>query len=276
VCEEEKIDTTILPTFLLHVAMEAVAAGKIMVPRSLKGVETGGEKVPTDLMISLLHSFDYVHVMYGSTECLAVAMNVTPDMDEMNTEDDEAYSWYRVHPYEEIKVADDSGQPVPRGTIGNLWSRSPTTSLGYLAPGGGLIPIQDSSNWAKIGDVGVMNESGDFRIIGRLSDVISKGGSKIYPAILENFIKGYEKVGNVIVVGVPDKCFNEEVCALVIPQSQATLTEQELKQYCEGLKTSFGMSFVPKYYEIMDTFPKLPSGKVNRAALKDIAKQKFA
>jgi acyl-CoA synthetase (AMP-forming)/AMP-acid ligase II len=267
---EEKITATFQPIFILHQAMKTITEGVFEFPSSLKTIGSGAEKVPLALHEALSKCVEDFRVVYGSTECLSMTCIIDPD--EV-TDPDDHLSWSYPNCFCELKVVDNMGKLITCGNPGIIHFRSPFTSLGYLSTE--LIPIADSTKWVNTGDVGIMNEFGRLRVIGRTVDVISRGGSKIYPATIENVIKKFSNVEKVAILGIPDAEMTEEICACVVPSQNANLLETQLREYCSGLATTLGMIFVPKYYLILDDFPKLPIGKTNIGELKSMAMKQF-
>ena len=125
----------------------------------------------------------------------------------------------------------------------------------------------DEDGWLHTGDIGTMDEDGNFRITGRLKDMIIRGGENIYPREIEEFLYTHPAVSDVQVVGVPDEKYGEEVCACVILKKDCTATEEELIEFVRSGLSKFK---APRYVLLMDTFPMTASGKIQKFKLREM------
>ncbi len=142
----------------------------------------------------------------------------------------------RVLPHIEVKIVDPAtGVTVPRGTSGELCTRGYSVMLGYWDEPEKTAEAIDRGRWMHTGDLAVMRDDGYVEIVGRIKDMIIRGGENIYPREIEEFLYGHPKVADVQVVGVPHERYGEEVLACVIPRDPADpLTLAELHAYCDG------------------------------------------
>jgi fatty-acyl-CoA synthase len=126
----------------------------------------------------------------------------------------------------------------------------------------------DGEGWLHTGDLATMDTSGHVNIVGRLKDMVIRGGENLFPAEIEEFLLRHPKVANVQVVGVPDAFFGEELLAAVIPMGDAQLTEAELRAYCQG---QISHQKIPRYFQFVESFPMTASGKVQKFVLRERA-----
>ena len=130
----------------------------------------------------------------------------------------------------------------------------------------------DKDGWLHTGDLACMTPEGNFRITGRLKDMIIRGGENIYPKEIEEFIYTHDKVKDVQVIGVPDEQLGEEIMACVVPKDGETLTEQEIKDY---VRANMAKHKVPKYVDIVDGFPMNAAGKILKYKMREAAVEKY-
>ena len=126
----------------------------------------------------------------------------------------------------------------------------------------------DGDGWLHSGDLATMNERGYVNIVGRLKDMIIRGGENIYPRQIEEFLIRHPKVADVQVVGVPDRFFGEELLAVVLPKEGAQLSEDELRTFC---KDQISHQKTPRYFQFVDAFPMTASGKIQKFILRENA-----
>jgi fatty-acyl-CoA synthase len=126
----------------------------------------------------------------------------------------------------------------------------------------------DSARWLHTGDLAIMDECGYVTIVGRLKDMVIRGGENIFPREIEEFLSSHPKVADVQVVGVPDVFFGEELLAVVRAKEGALLTEQELREYCQG---QISHQKIPRYFQFVQSYPLTASGKVQKFVLREAA-----
>ncbi|XP_022091530.1 LOW QUALITY PROTEIN: acyl-CoA synthetase family member 2, mitochondrial-like [Acanthaster planci] len=170
-----------------------------------------------------------------------------------------------------LKIIDvQSGEIVPRNMSGELCSRGYTTMIGYWNNKEKTDEVIDAVRWFHTGDIAVMNDEGYVSIVGRSKDVIIRGGENIYPVEIENFLYIHPKINDVQVIGVPDECLGEIVCAWVKLKEGQTATEGEIKQFCKGEIAHFK---IPKMIHFVSQFPLTISGKVQKFKMRDEMKR---
>ena len=130
----------------------------------------------------------------------------------------------------------------------------------------------DKDGWLHTGDLACRTPEGNFKITGRLKDMIIRGGENIYPKEIEEFIYTYDKVKDVQVIGVPDEQLGEEICACVVPQEGVTITEEEIKDY---VRSHMAKHKVPKYVDIVEGFPMNAAGKILKYKMREDAVKKY-
>lgn len=235
----------------------------------LTSLRTGimaGSPCPVEVMkrmVAEMH-MEQVSICYGMTETSPVSLQTRMDDDlEHRTG-----TVGRVLPHIEVKVVDPvTGVTVPRGDAGELRTRGYSVMLGYWEEPGKTAEAIDAGRWMHTGDLAVMREDGYVEIVGRIKDMIIRGGENIYPREVEEFLYGHPKIADVQVVGVPHERYGEEVLACVVPRDAADpLTLEELRAYCDGQLAHYK---VPSRLQLLDSFPMTVSGKVRKVELRE-------
>lgn len=168
--------------------------------------------------------------------------------------------------HQEAKIVDpQTHEVVPVNTPGEVWTRGPSTMLGYWNDAKSTADTITKDRWLRTGDMAVLDESGYLQIVGRIKEMIIRGGENIYPREIEEVLHTHPKVQDVQIVGVPDARLGEEVCAWVRPKSGAELIADELKQFCNERLAYFK---VPRYWMFKETFPLTVTGKVQKFAMR--------
>ncbi|MCC9689019.1 AMP-binding protein [Streptomyces sp. MNU103] len=233
----------------------------------LTSLRTGimaGSPCPVEVMkrvVAEMH-MEQVSICYGMTETSPVSL-------QTRMEDDLEHrtgTVGRVLPHIEVKVVDPAtGVTVPRGTSGELCTRGYSVMLGYWDEPEKTAEAIDRGRWMHTGDLAMMRDDGYVEIVGRIKDMIIRGGENIYPREIEEFLYAHPKVADVQVVGVPHERYGEEVLACVIPRDPADpLTLAELHAFCDGRLAHYK---VPSRLELLETFPMTVSGKVRKIEL---------
>jgi fatty-acyl-CoA synthase len=172
-------------------------------------------------------------------------------------------------PHVDVKVIDPAtGQVVPVGERGELCYRGFLAMQGYYHMPEKTAETIDGEGWVHSGDLVTMNAQGYINIVGRLKDMVIRGGENLFPREIEEFLIRHPKVADVQVVGVPDAFFGEELLAVVIPKQGAQLTEQEIREYCKG---QISHQKVPRYFQFVESYPMTASGKVQKFVLREQA-----
>jgi fatty-acyl-CoA synthase len=185
----------------------------------------------------------------------------------------------RVHPHVEIKVVDPAtGAVVPRGVTGELCSRGYIVMRGYWNNEQATREAVDAARWMHTGDLATMDEEGYLNIVGRIKDMIIRGGENIYPREVEEFLYGHPDVADVQVIGVPSEKYGEEVMAWIKPREGAIVTGEELAAWCKGKIAGYK---IPRHWKLVDSFPMTVTGKVQKfkmreAAVEELGLQKAA
>ncbi len=175
----------------------------------------------------------------------------------------------RVHPHVEVKVVDpETNRCVPRGSAGELCTRGYSVMLGYWANPGATAEAIDAARWMHTGDLATMDGDGYVNIVGRIKDMIIRGGDNIYPREIEEFLYRHPDVSDVQVIGVPSERYGEEVMAWVKPREGAILTGEMLEAYC---RNQIATNKIPRYWKFVDSFPMTVTGKVQKYLMRQAA-----
>jgi len=174
-----------------------------------------------------------------------------------------------VHPHIEVKIIDAcTGRIVSRGERGELCTRGYSVMLKYWENEEATKSVLDDAGWMHTGDMAVMDEDGYVSIVGRLKDMIIRGGENIGPLEIEEFLRGHEAVSDVHVIGVPSYKYGEEVMAWIKFKAGKSATEEELHAYCKGQIATYK---IPKYWKFVDAFPITVTGKIRKVEMREIS-----
>ena len=229
----------------------------------LTSLRTGlmaGSPCPIEVMrqvIDKMHMGE-VDIAYGMTETSPVSFqsHLNDPLDK-RTE-----TVGQIHPHAEVKVVDaTSGKVVPAGQPGELLTRGYCVMLGYWNNDEATHQAIDSARWMHTGDLAVMDEQGYVNIVGRLKDMVIRGGENIYPREIEEFLYKNPKVSDVQVFGVPDAKYGEELAAWVKLKEGQTATPDEMRAFCQGQIATFK---IPRYWKFVDAFPMTVTGKIQK------------
>jgi fatty-acyl-CoA synthase len=237
---------------------------------SLDTLRTGimaGSPCPVEVMkqvIDRMHMED-VTICYGMTETSPVSTQTGPD----DPLDRRVSTVGRVHPHVEVKVVEPgTGRTLERGEPGELCTRGYSVMLGYWEDEERTREAIDAGRWMHTGDLATMDEDGYVNIVGRIKDMIIRGGENVYPREIEEFLYTHPAVADVQVIGVPDERYGEELMAWVIPREGEALDEESVRAFCEG---RIARHKVPCYVKIVDAFPMTVTGKVQKYKMRDQA-----
>jgi len=204
-------------------------------------------------------------IAYGMTETSPVSTQSTTD-DPLERR---VSTVGRVHPHAEIKIIDPAtGAVVPRGTTGELCSRGYMVMLGYWNNEEASRQAIDSARWMHTGDLATIDGEGYVNIVGRIKDMIIRGGENIYPREVEEFLYSHPDVSDVQVIGVPSEKYGEEVMAWVKPRDGAAPTGDELALWCKGKIASFK---IPRHWKFVDAFPMTVTGKIQKYKMREVS-----
>ena len=211
-----------------------------------------------------MHMTDIVSV-YGQTESSpGSTMSACGDSLELRTET-VGYAF----PHVECKIIDpETGEEVGAGVNGEFCSRGYNTMKGYYKMPQATASTIDKDGWLHSGDLAMRDEDGNYRITGRLKDMIIRGGENIYPKEIEEFIYTHKAVRDVQVIGVPDKKYGEEAMACIILKDGESCTVEEMNEY---IKSHMARHKVPKYIEFVDSFPMNAAGKIQKYKMREAA-----
>lgn len=226
-----------------------------------------GSPCPVEVMkkVQTLMNMTEVTICYGMTETSPVSTQSQVD-DEINKR---VSTVGRVHPHLEIKIIDPStGAIVPRGTQGELCTRGYSVMLGYWNNEEATKQVIDAGRWMHTGDVAIMDEEGYVNIVGRIKDIIIRGGENISPREIEEFLYRCPYISDVQVIGVPSEKYGEEVMAWVKLKDNVITTEDELREYCKGKIATYK---IPRFWKFVDSFPMTISGKIRKIEMREIS-----
>ena len=175
----------------------------------------------------------------------------------------------RVHPHVEIQVVDpETGRVVERGTSGELCTRGYSVMLGYWNNEEATAAAIDAERWMHTRDLAVMDDDGYLRIVGRLTDMIIRGGENIYPREIEEFLYTHPEIEDAQVIGVPSRLYGEEVMAWVKLKAGADVDDAALAAFCRG---RIATTKIPRFWKRVDTFPMTVTGKVQKFRMRELA-----
>jgi fatty-acyl-CoA synthase len=224
-----------------------------------------GSPCPVEVMkrvISEMHMTE-VTICYGMTEVSPVSNQTTPDDDI----DRRVSTVGRVHPHVEVKVTDpETGRVLPRGTAGEMCIRGYSVMLGYWNEPAKTAEAIDAARWMHTGDLAVMDEAGYLNIVGRIKDMVIRGGENVYPREIEEFLYGHPAIEEVQVIGVPDLKYGEELCAWIRLRPGAELDAAEVREYSQGKIAHYK---IPRYVRFTAEFPMTVTGKVQKFKLRE-------
>jgi acyl-CoA synthetase (AMP-forming)/AMP-acid ligase II len=173
----------------------------------------------------------------------------------------------RPQPGMEHKVVDENRRIVPLGEKGEACARGQNVCLGYFKDPDRTAQTIDDRGWIYSGDLATMDEGGNLRIIGRIKDMIIRGGENISPTEIEDILYTYPKVAQVSVVAIPDERLGEKTCACIIPKSGEKIIQEEIKAFFKDKVAHFK---IPDRVESLAEFPTTPSGKIRKNALREL------
>ncbi len=224
-----------------------------------------GSPCPVEVMKRVQASMNMreVTICYGMTETSPVSAQSSTD----DPLDKRVATVGRVHPHVEVKIVDPlTGRVVPRGTSGELCTRGYSVMLGYWCDPEATSRAIDAGRWMHTGDLATMDAEGYVNIVGRIKDMIIRGGENIYPREVEEFLHTHPAVGEAQVIGVPDARYGEEVMAWVRAKAGHTVNHDELASYCKGKIASYK---IPRYWKLVDEFPMTVTGKVQKFKMRE-------
>jgi fatty-acyl-CoA synthase len=205
-----------------------------------------------------------VSIAYGMTETSPVSCQTRSDDDL----DRRTATIGRVHPHVEVKVVDPAtGATVERGATGELCTRGYSVMLGYWDDAAKTAEAIDDEGWMHTGDLAVMREDGYCNIVGRIKDMVIRGGENIYPREIEEFLYTHPDIEDVQVIGVPDEKYGEELCAWVKLRSGADpLDAAKVREFSTGKLAHYK---IPRYVMVVEEFPMTVTGKIRKVQMRE-------
>lgn len=206
-----------------------------------------------------------VTICYGMTETSPVSTQTTVE----DPFDRRVGTVGRVHPHVEVKLVDpETGAVVPRGAAGELCTRGYSVMLGYWDAPQATATAIDPAGWMHTGDLATMDDDGYLKIVGRLKDLIIRGGENVYPREIEEFLHTHPGVSEAQVIGVPSQRYGEEVMAWVRLRPGVSLHEDDLRAHCHGRIAHYK---VPRHWKLVDEFPMTVTGKIQKYRMRELA-----
>ncbi|GEC89941.1 AMP-binding protein [Brevibacillus brevis] len=242
--------------------------------RDLSSLRTGimaGSLCPIEVMKKVVDQMGIrdITIAYGQTEASPVITQTVPE----DSLERKVSTVGRLHAEVEAKIIDPAtGDILPPGLQGELCTRGYLVMKGYYNMPEETVKAIDHEGWLHTGDLATVDEEGYYRITGRLKDMIIRGGENIYPREVEEFLYTHPKVLDVQIVGVPDAKYGEQVLACIRVKPHETLSEEEVRNYCEGKIAHYK---IPRYIQFVDEYPMTASGKIQKFKLREQALQLF-
>jgi fatty-acyl-CoA synthase len=233
----------------------------------LSSLRTGimaGSPCPIEVMrraVSSMHLSD-ITIAYGMTETSPVSFQTTFD-DPLERR---VSTVGRIHPHLEVKIVDTDGRIVAHGTPGELCTRGYSVMLGYWDDAERTAQAIDPARWMHTGDLATIDAEGYCNIVGRIKDMVIRGGENVYPREVEEYLYRHPKIQDVQVFGVPDQKYGEELCAWVKPRAGETLTEDEVRDFCRGQIAHYK---IPRYVRFVEEFPMTVTGKMQKFIMRE-------
>jgi fatty-acyl-CoA synthase len=228
----------------------------------LSSLRTGimaGSPCPIEVMRRAIATMNLsqITIAYGMTETSPVSFQTTVD----DPVERRVSTVGRIHPHLEVKIVDAEGRIVPRGVAGELCTRGYSVMLGYWGEKERTAEAIDSARWMHTGDLATIDAEGYCNIVGRIKDLVIRGGENVYPREIEEFLYTHPKIADVQVFGVPDERYGEEICAWVRLRAGESLTEEEVRAFCQGQIAHYK---IPRYVRFVDEFPMTVTGKMQK------------
>ena len=234
---------------------------------SLRTGVMAGSPCPVEVMKQVrerMHIPD-ITICYGMTETSPVSTQTRVD----DPVEKRVTTVGSVHPHIEVKIVDpESGRVVGRNQSGELCTRGYSVMLGYWNNDAATSAAIDPGRWMHTGDLASMDDAGFVGIVGRIKDMIIRGGENVYPREIEEFLFTHPDVTDAQVIGVPSARYGEEVMAWVKPKPNASLDAKGLTAFCRGAIATYK---IPKYWKIVDAFPMTVTGKVQKYLMREIS-----
>jgi fatty-acyl-CoA synthase len=240
---------------------------------NLTSLRTGimaGSPCPIEVMKQVVKDMhmNEVTICYGMTETSPVSFQTSGD----DPLEKRVGSVGRIHPHVEVKIVDADGRIVPPGMAGEICTRGYSVMRGYWHDGEKTREAIDPGRWMHTGDLATIDEDGYCNIVGRIKDMVIRGGENIYPREIEEFLYKHPKVADVQVIGVPDRKYGEELCAWIRLKADQTCTDEEIRQFCHGQIAHYK---IPRYVKFVDAFPMTVTGKIQKYLMREQARKEL-
>lgn len=226
---------------------------------SLRAGIMAGSPCPIEIMRRVMDSMHMrdITIAYGMTETSPVSFQSAVD----DPIERRVSTVGRIQPHLEVKIVDSQGRIVPRGVPGELLTRGYSVMLGYWDDPAQTAEAIDASGWMHTGDLATLDEEGYCNIVGRIKDMVIRGGENVYPREVEEFLFQHPKVETAQVVGLPDPKYGEELCAWIKLRGGEMMTEQEVRDFCQGQIAHYK---IPHYICFVSEFPMTVTGKIQK------------
>ncbi len=234
----------------------------------LSSLRTGimaGSPCPVEVMKQVVDRMNMaeVTIAYGMTETSPVSTQTSVD----DSLDKRVATVGRAHPHVEVRIVDpDTGETVPRGAAGEFMTRGYSVMLGYWDDEARTAEAIDDEGWMHTGDLAVMDDGGYINIVGRIKDMIIRGGENVYPREIEEYLYRHPDVVEVQVIGVPDARYGEEIMAWVQLRDGASLDADDIKEFCRGQIAHYK---IPRYVKFTHEFPMTITGKIQKYLMRE-------
>jgi fatty-acyl-CoA synthase len=231
---------------------------------SLRRGIMAGAPCPVEVMkevMSKMHMSE-ITIAYGMTETSPVSFQSSRD-DPVELR---VSTVGRIQPHLEVKIIDLEGRTVPRDEPGELCTRGYSVMLGYWNDEARTRQAVDADGWMHTGDLAIIDDDGYCRIVGRIKDMVIRGGENIYPREIEEFLHRHPDIQDVQVIGVPDEKYGEELCAWIVPRAGAKLDEDAVRAFCRDQISHYK---VPRYIRMVQGFPTTVTGKVQKFQMRE-------
>jgi fatty-acyl-CoA synthase len=209
-----------------------------------------------------------VTIAYGMTETSPVSFQSSTE----DTMERRVTTIGRVHPHVEVKIVDRDGRAVARGTPGELCTRGYSVMSGYWGEEEKTREVKDSAGWMHTGDLATIDADGYGNIVGRIKDMVIRGGENLYPREVEEFLFKHPKVQECQVFGVADERYGEELCAWIRVRPGESLTAEEVRAFCTG---QIAHNKIPRYVEFVSEFPMTVTGKAQKYLMRRAVEERL-
>ncbi len=236
----------------------------------LSSLRTGimaGSPCPIEVMkrVSSEMGIDEMGIAFGMTETSPVTTQVRRD----DTLERRCGTVGQVMPHTEIKIVDpETGRTVPRGEAGEFLARGYPVMHGYWNDPERSAEAIDQYRWMHTGDLATMDDDGYVRVVGRIKDMVIRGGENVYPREIEEFLYTHPQIADVQVIGVPDERYGEELMAWVVLRPGGEVGDDELREFCRGRIAHYK---IPRYFKFVDGYPMTITGKVQKFKMRELA-----